>query len=253
MHSFALLFNCLAVGIFPIISLLLILIICLVFWKKRFSRILLALAIVYLYFSANGTIAKYLVKPLINSQQPISTDAILTHKAMIVLGGGVSYAPNHNELGVLSNSRILEAYRIYHIAKQHHVAYTIFSSGGGKSVKSSEAALYKKLLLQLGVPKKAIIIEPKSKNTYQNAQFLKPILAHYPFKTYLLVTSALHMPRAQLYFSHFGIHTIAAPSDFPYPFVGLIPSSYNLFVQSFALREYIGIARLSVYEKLGLN
>lgn len=254
MHDFAFLFNCIAVILYPIISLLLLLLICLIFWKRRFSRILLAIAIIVLYFSANGVISQRLVRPLEALYHPISTKTILANRALIVLGGGATRYPGVNELTVLSRSRLLEAYQIYVTAKRHHISYTLFLSGGNPNrERIAEATLLKKKLIELGVPEKNIVTETKSKNTYQNAQFLKPILAHYHFKQYLLVTTGIHMRRSQIYFAHFGIKTIAAPSDFPYPTIGWIPSSYDLFLQWFAIHEYIGIARLRVYDAFDLN
>lgn len=254
MHNFAFLFNCLSVAFYPVITLLIALFICLAFWKKRFSRILLAIAIIALYFSANGIITKALITPLEASYKPITTKAILSHRALILLGGGASLYPGVNQSSILSRSRALEAYEIYSIAKRHHITYTLFLSGGNPNPQGiTEAKLYEMLLAKLGVPKKNIVLEGRSKNTFQNAQYLKPILLKYPFKEYLLITNAPHMRRSQLYFSHFGIKTIAAPSDFPYPTVSLLPVSYNLFLQWFAIHEYIGIARLKVYDWLGLN
>ena len=42
----------------------------------------------------------------------------------------------------------------------------------------TEARLYSKVLQQMGVPAKQIILENKSKNTFQNAKFVQPLLSN---------------------------------------------------------------------------
>ena len=178
----------------------------------------------------------------------------MTHHALILLGGGLSHYPAIITPQLGSYARILEAARIYHLAAKQHRRYTLFISGGDTLHNhSSEAAIYRDLLLQLGVPKSQIIIENRSLNTFMNAKNLKPLLTHYPYKSYLLVTSALHMKRAQAYFKFFGINTIAAPSDFPYPLKSIIPLSHNLALQDMAIHELVGIKRLWLYNLLDLN
>ena len=79
------------------------------------------------------------------------------------------------------------------------------------------------------------------------------ILKKLPFKKYLLVTSAIHMKRAKIYFKHFGISTIPAPSDFPNSLISIIPSAYNMALYEMALHEYIGIVRFKLYQFFNLN
>ena len=65
--------------------------------------------------------------------------------------------------------------------------------------EKSEAILTRELLIRLGVPDSAIIVEPASRNTYENALFTREILKEkYPNATprLLLITSAWHMRRS---------------------------------------------------------
>jgi uncharacterized SAM-binding protein YcdF (DUF218 family) len=110
----------------------------------------------------------------------------------------------------------------------------------------------------LGVPKSAIIQEPDSANTYENAVDVKAILKARHIGRVLLVTSAMHMPRALALFKHQGIDAIAAPCDFTLRsggrnwrgvLIGLIPDVGSLNTTSLALREFLGLA---VYHAAGL-
>ena len=63
----------------------------------------------------------------------------------------------------------------------------------------------------IGVPKERIIIENRPRDTLQEAEMLFPLLGQ---EAFVLVTSAMHMPRAMRIFQDHGMHPIAAPTDY---------------------------------------
>jgi uncharacterized SAM-binding protein YcdF (DUF218 family) len=205
--------------------------------------------------STNGVIASALIQPLQRSLKPVSTQQLSKHNYMIVLGGGLNQAPGRNPtLSPMSMTRVMEALRIYQTARKHHLHYHIFLTGGAVNHSPiSEAVLMKRRLMMAGVPAFDISTETKSQNTFQNAEFLKPLLKAYAHRTGLLVTSTIHMPRAQQYFKHFEITTTPAPCDFLYPRLSWWPSTYNLMLQHLITHEYIGMLRIHIYNFLGLN
>jgi uncharacterized SAM-binding protein YcdF (DUF218 family) len=111
----------------------------------------------------------------------------------------------------------------------------------------------------MGVSAAAIIQEPASGNTYQNALEVKAILESRGFHRILLVTSAMHMPRALALFTHQGVDAIAAPCDFIAVAkkrgdwqdlaIDLAPDAGILMVTTMAIREMVGAA---VYRAAGL-
>ena len=74
-----------------------------------------------------------------------------------------------------------------------------------------EATAARELLVELGVDPDRIIVEDKSRNTDENAQFTAAIVRPEPKQRWLLVTSALHMPRAIGVFEKAGIDVVANP------------------------------------------
>ena len=104
-------------------------------------------------------------------------------------------------------------------------------------------------LEELGVPPDQIIEESESRDTKDHPRYLKPILGDEPF---LLVTSAVHMPRSAGLFRNRGFDPIIAPVDFliwpspgeydPYRPGLLLPRVFNLQLTSQALHEIGGIA-----------
>jgi uncharacterized SAM-binding protein YcdF (DUF218 family) len=103
-------------------------------------------------------------------------------------------------------------------------------------------------LCLLIVPECKVESEAKSGSTAEHAINLKPLVENSPF---LLVTSAIHMPRAMRSFRRAGLNPIAYPVDFlavdgNYGWTSFIPSVENLWKVNVALREYMALAFYTV-------
>jgi len=108
----------------------------------------------------------------------------------------------------------------------------------------------------LGVPASAILQESRSRNTYENAVEARRLLEPAGANRILLVTSALHMPRAVASFRHQGFEVIPAPTDFWIVTeeaqtragrlfrlaTSVLPDAETLAYTTRALHEYFGIA-----------
>jgi uncharacterized SAM-binding protein YcdF (DUF218 family) len=103
----------------------------------------------------------------------------------------------------------------------------------------------------LGVPSTAIVQDPTSLNTRENAANVQAILQQKRLHRILLVTSALHMPRSLAIFRKLGIDAIAAPTDFltvnntidkgiAGNFFDLLPDAEALKNTTNALKELVG-------------
>ena len=95
------------------------------------------------------------------------------------------------------------------------------------------------------MPAAAIVMESASRDTRENAGLTRAILAQRGYRRVLLVTSALHMPRALAKFRAEGIDAIPAPTDHEAQGVTTvsdwIPSTTALDGTSRALKEWIGL------------
>ena len=123
----------------------------------------------------------------------------------VVLGGMAEY---DNSLGRLSirrgGDRIWQAINLYHLGKVDRI---LISGNNGflKEDALDEAAQFKKVLVENGIPEEDVLVENFSKNTYQNAIESKKIIdQHSEISSVLLITSALHMPRAEACFEKAG-------------------------------------------------
>jgi uncharacterized SAM-binding protein YcdF (DUF218 family) len=93
----------------------------------------------------------------------------------------------------------------------------IVYTGGSASLlgrPSSEAEEARKLLVAMGVEPQRITLETRSRNTDENARFTAAIVHPQPEQTWLVVTSAYHMPRAMALFRKAGFAAIADPVDY---------------------------------------
>ena len=111
------------------------------------------------------------------------------------------------------------------------------SGGDARHIGESEAAVYAAALERMGVAPADLLLEPRSMNTWQNAQFSAPLLHGYRAQRVLLVSSAIHLRRASLYFAHFGIVATPVRSDWLKECMQWWPLSWNFAVTDLALHE----------------
>jgi uncharacterized SAM-binding protein YcdF (DUF218 family) len=175
---------------------------------------------------------------------PHSTD----YAGIIVLGGGedgrasVLRRQLHiNEAG----DRITEGARL---AVLLPTAKLIFTGGAAAILNDTPpgANAVASFWRSIGIPSERIVIEARSRNTYENAVFSRALLAPASGEKWLLVTSAAHMPRSVGVFRRAGFDVTAYPVDYRtnYPAdaidtFGSIPAGMKRFDES--VREWIGL------------
>ena len=164
----------------------------------------------------------------------------------IVVLGGQTQANRSNWFEpynrVTATDRIDRATALYFAGR----APKILVVGGAYEGKVSDAQGMAKVLRQKGVPEQDIILEKESRNTYENALFTERLLKTQPHAKLLLVTSALHMPRAQASFKRLYLSTspagvapqIVPPDD--YAFNIWLPHMRSLEASRTILKEYFG-------------
>ena len=132
-------------------------------------------------------------------------------QVIVVLGGGIevpqSGRPDLNQAA----DRMWHAARLYKAGK----APVLILSGGLAFAEGtmSEAASMQTFLRDLGVPDAAMLLEERSVNTRENAQFTAKLMHERGMQSLLLVTSALHMPRSVRLYEAQGLKVIPAATD----------------------------------------
>lgn len=175
---------------------------------------------------------------------PRAVDAVAPAPAIVVLGGAVAPAqpplrpqPDLNS----ASDRVWHAARLYRAGK----APLVILSGGSRPEEAPEAEGMRRFLLDLGVPASAILLESASRNTAGNAELTAQMLRQRQVRRIILVTSALHMPRARRAFEALGLEVVTAPTDFevvdkPLDLLRLLPDGEALDGSGRAIKEIVG-------------
>lgn len=133
------------------------------------------------------------------------------------------------------------------LGKRYPDAKMIFTGGSGNLFRQDvkEANVLAPLLATLGLGERRVILEDRSRNTFENAEFTFELAAPKAGETWLLITSAFHMPRAVGCFRKAGWKILPYPVDFQFEGNEDMGFSFHLG---------IGLARLGrgIHEWLGL-
>ena len=192
----------------PIIWIFILLIIALYYKSQR--RKILIISISLFYFFSNSFIADEVTRLWeVKRFFPNST-----YDVGIVLGGISDYdkitkAHNFNK----NADRLMDAEQLYH---KGIIKKIMLSGGNGLLFNDGyrESESMRDYLLANKIPINDIIIENTSKNTIENAMNSAEILKEkYNEGSFLLITSANHMRRAQLCFNKANLKTTAFPTD----------------------------------------
>lgn len=222
---------------------------------RRVQAALILLALAVLWVPSTRWAAGKLLKPLewkyATAAEPPAADAI------VVLGGCAEPAlpPRTGvEIGD-SGDRLLRAAELFRLGK----APIVLVAGGRvpwSDLGGSEAEDMRVLLESLGVPEASIVEEDRSRNTRENVVQTQRVLAERGVRRILLVTSALHMPRAMALFKRTGLEVTPVPTDYVLVRTGrresgkayagegifqLVPEVQNLAYSTDAMREYVAL------------
>ena len=214
-------------------------------WRKLGGLTALA-SLLILVVSAWTSLGALMLNPLEERfPRPPLPDEVA---GIIVLGGGFEGAINLARGGYDVNSggdRFLEAAVL---ARRYPDAKIAVSGGTGTLVLEGEgdAVTAPKLFAALGVPASRLILETKSRNTYENVENLRQLVAPGPNETWLLVTSAFHMPRSMGLFRKAAFPVVAWPVDYRTSGnegIGLMRDNPadSLQTTTMAIREWFGL------------
>lgn len=216
---------------------------------------LLTLLLPSLPVVANGLLGK-----LEDFTPPISLEKMPVCDAIVVLGGTVAQQRSDSlQAEELAGSRLLTAVRLYHLGKAPTIVVT---SGIGylteKGLWRTEAEDMRDILVTMGVPLSAIIVEPQALSTAENASYSARILSKQNSSQILLVSSTYHLRRATLWFeqSELVVHPVGAgrivrrqKNDL----IDFIPTVTALTRTTTALKEYAGLVQFTVRRYLRSN
>ncbi len=143
---------------------------------------------------------------------------------IIILGGAIEGGEIAIDRGEISIGSAAERVtKAFELIRQYPELPFIFSGFSGRlSPKGmSEADAFKRLVAEQGLPDRNAHYENQSRNTYENALMVKPLVlelgtvgTNNAQKPWLLITSASHMYRSLKIFQKQGIEVIPVPVDY---------------------------------------
>jgi uncharacterized SAM-binding protein YcdF (DUF218 family) len=183
-------------------------------WRKAGRGIATAGAVL-LFALAFLPLPAILVAPL-EDRFPLPPRDMTPPAGIIVLGGGTDehIGEARGQVTLTDAGERLTAG--VGLARRFPQARLIFTGGSASFVGNNltEANSARRLWAELGVAPERAAYEDRSRNTYENAIFTRDLVQPRPKETWLLVTSAMHMPRSMGIFRKAGFTVIAYPTDY---------------------------------------
>ena len=225
----------------PLFFILSVIIFGLIMGSKKTSFV----GIVILVISSMPILSGKMIAYLESDYELNQPSKVETANAIVILSGIVRTIKTKNGLNYEwgeAADRIFSGIDLFKLNK----APTLILTGGKLpwSIGVPEGEFLREEAIKLGIPKKDILLTENVENTDQEAKAIKKLLSLDDPKV-ILVTSAFHMPRAQLVFEAAGISVIPFPVDFligtgKITLMNFIPSASSFAGTSFFVREMIG-------------
>jgi uncharacterized SAM-binding protein YcdF (DUF218 family) len=243
--------------VYPFGFAIILLIFGLLFKKKPKLLALCAfLALLILFVGGNPLLARFLAKSLEWQNLPTPGD-LPRADAIVILGGGTeskAYPRPIVELNAAGDRVMYGA----HLFKDGKAPWILLGGGAitwQKQHSTTPAEEMGEVIKEFGITEKDYVLQSRSLNTYEEAVFDAEILRERGATRIILVTSAMHMPRALALFRKQGLEVIPAPTDFKVTennaslnpedewqaiVFDFLPDSGSLSLTSVALKEYLG-------------
>lgn len=215
--------------------------------KEKRKRNCFITGIVLLLFFSNPFIIDKLTLAYQAKKYSIAKNEV--YSAGILLGGfaGMNEADKEVYYGEAAD-RFIQAAQLY---KTGHISKIIVAAGSGSIFQDKpfrEADFAKEQLINLCIPSTDVFADRDSRNTAENAANAKRIIDSLQLQPpYLLVTSAMHMPRALRTFQKAGLNVKPFPAAFAImpnnsfdPEAYIIPSASAFRNWNVYLREIVG-------------
>ena len=173
---------------------------------------------------------------------------------VIILGGAVEQLLTESRGIPALNGAAERMTEAVALSRRYPAARILFTGGSGnpRPGATTEADVARQLFASLGLEGERVLLESQSRNTWENATMTRALVPPRPGETWLLVTSASHMPRSMGCFRRAGWDVVAWPVNYSTLRGGTgwfdPPWSFRLGQAEWAIREYVGLV---AYHLLG--
>ncbi len=220
---------------------------------RRAGRLLLAVVALAAVILAVFPIGTWLIAPL-ESRFPQVRALPASVVGVITLGGAVNqFMTAARDQTALSGGaeRLTE---FVAIARRRPELRLVYTGGSGSVLRQGlkETMVARRLFGEIGLDPALVVYEDQSRNTHENAVMTHALIRPKPDDTWVLITSAMHMPRAVGVFRKAGWKVLPYPVDFQTEGTGrvryLAGFGHGMGKLGTAIREWVG---LIAYRVLG--
>jgi uncharacterized SAM-binding protein YcdF (DUF218 family) len=179
---------------------------------RQLASWLIVTSLVLIAFVGFSPLGRILILPLEQRFPPLDASRGPPPDGIVVLGGAISPYLSMARGVVTLNDAAERITVASELARRYPNARVVFSGGTGSLLGGPvEAPFAVKEFEALGVAHDRITAEEQSRNTIENAVFSRLVAQPKPGERWLLVTSAVHMPRAIAAFRAAGFPVEACP------------------------------------------
>jgi uncharacterized SAM-binding protein YcdF (DUF218 family) len=222
--------------------LLLLLLALLGLWRgpRRLALALLAAAVLTLTAVGLLPVGQWLMVPLENRfAEPALPPRV---DGIVALGGSLSLSVSAARDTVALEGSVERLTKLIELARRYPEARLVLT-GNGKPV--TEAAVSLRFLREQGLPVDRVLLDERARNTYENATFSQALAQPAAGERWLLVTSAVHMPRAVGCFEAVGWPVTPFPVDYQtsgrFELADRFDVAQRLLELDAAVKEWLGL------------
>jgi uncharacterized SAM-binding protein YcdF (DUF218 family) len=163
---------------------------------------------------------------------------------IVTLGGGLATSTLTTRGAPGTSPSLDRLVSTYELARRHPEARIVFSGGWGRY---ADAIAARDDFLRMGLDPARLILEDRSRNTYENLALTQALARPRPGETWVLTTSAIQLPRAMAVARRVGWPVIPWPTDYrtdtrPFWLGGWFAIGGNLRLADEAAHEWLGLA-----------
>ena len=212
--------------------------------RMRLGRSLISIAVLCFALVAVLPVEEWALRPLEERfpalPDPVKVDGIL------VLGGAIEAELSVDRGQAQTNDAADRLLQFAVLAHKYPDAKLVYTGGPLPSAPAGarEADVAQELFAAMGLDPARLQYEAQSRTTFENAAFTRRLIHPAEGETWLLLTSAMHMPRAVGTFRAAGLDLL------PYP-VGY-KSFHGQVTHQYTLIERLHLLHLAAHEWIGL-
>lgn len=227
-------------------------------WRKT-GTVLIGLAVILYGAIASGLVPDYLMNRL---QSPYSSQLqrpLEDNTAFIIFGTGTQVVDERGQKAVeplaFSYAPLLAAAAMNRQCVDKGFSCKFIASGADVSGTGvSEATAIAVQLEKVGIDPASILLDEKSRNSWQNSKNTAAILREIKPARVVLLQAAPMLTRDLLYLAHFGVKPEPVAAGFlTGSHTNMSSTALYFLVTDVALHEEIGLWRYTVYNFMGWN